>query len=200
MRARVRQRLVESGGASATLAFARLRVTRGLSISTRTPGRHSGRGRTANAPGPNRWASFIERMALRESALEPPEDRQRAGEARTCRRQGHGREVHAEANSAAASSPLADLEDVPSHHLAGTIAIDFLTVPTVTFDVIYVFFGLSLEHRRVLHIDVTAHPLTIDEIDKAWVIGHLYELEVNHGLDDGQKVVVSGSILFSQKL
>ncbi len=70
----------------------------------------------------------------------------------------------------------------------------------MTFDVIYVFFGLSLEHRRVLHIDVTAHPLTIDEIDKAWVIGHLYELEVNHGLDDGQKVVVSGSILFSQKL
>jgi hypothetical protein len=41
---------------------------------------------------------------------------------------------------------------------------------------------------------------TIDEIGKAWVIGHLYELEVNHGLDDGQKVVVSGSILFSQKL
>jgi putative transposase len=44
------------------------------------------------------------------------------------------------------------------NHLAGTIAIDFLTVPTVTFDIVYVFFVLSLERRRVLHINVTAHP------------------------------------------
>ena len=39
----------------------------------------------------------------------------------------------------------------------GTIAIDFLTVPTVTFDIVYVFFVLSLERRRVLHVNVTAH-------------------------------------------
>jgi len=44
------------------------------------------------------------------------------------------------------------------NHLAGTLAIDFLTVPTVTFDVLYVFFVLSLERRRVLHVNVTAHP------------------------------------------
>ncbi len=44
------------------------------------------------------------------------------------------------------------------NHLAGTIAIDFLTVPTVTFDFVYVFFVLSLERRRVLHVNVTAHP------------------------------------------
>jgi putative transposase len=43
-------------------------------------------------------------------------------------------------------------------HLAGTLAIDFLTVPTVTFNVLYVFFVLSLERRRILHINVTAHP------------------------------------------
>jgi transposase InsO family protein len=43
------------------------------------------------------------------------------------------------------------------NHLVGTIAVDFLTVPTVTFDVLYVFFVLSLD-RRVLHINVTAHP------------------------------------------
>ncbi len=43
-------------------------------------------------------------------------------------------------------------------HLAGTIAIDFLTVPTVTFNVLYVFFVLSLERRRILHVNVTAHP------------------------------------------
>src|ERR1700691_622723 len=44
------------------------------------------------------------------------------------------------------------------NHLAETIAIDFLTVPTVTFNVLYVFFVLSLERRRVLQINVTAHP------------------------------------------
>jgi putative transposase len=44
------------------------------------------------------------------------------------------------------------------NHLIGTIAVDFLTVPTVTFGVLYVFFVLSLERRRVLHINVTAHP------------------------------------------
>ena len=43
-------------------------------------------------------------------------------------------------------------------HFAGTIAIDFLTVPTVTFNVLYVFFVLSLERRRILHVNVTAHP------------------------------------------
>ena len=43
-------------------------------------------------------------------------------------------------------------------HLPGTLAVDFLTVPTVTFDVLYVFFVLSLERRRILHVNVTAHP------------------------------------------
>jgi len=43
-------------------------------------------------------------------------------------------------------------------HMAGTIAIDFLTVPTVMFDVLYVFFVLSLERRRILHVNVTSHP------------------------------------------
>ena len=43
-------------------------------------------------------------------------------------------------------------------HLAGTIAIDFLTVRTVTFNVLYVFFVLSLDRRRILHVNVTAHP------------------------------------------
>jgi transposase InsO family protein len=42
--------------------------------------------------------------------------------------------------------------------LGGTLAVDFLTVPTVTFGVLYVFFVLSLERRRVLHVNVTAHP------------------------------------------
>jgi putative transposase len=44
------------------------------------------------------------------------------------------------------------------NHLPGTLAIDFLTVKAATFGVLYVFFVLSLERRRVLHVNVTAHP------------------------------------------
>src|SRR5580693_871380 len=43
-------------------------------------------------------------------------------------------------------------------HAVGTIAIDFFTVPTVTFGVLYVFFVLSLERRRLIHVNVTEHP------------------------------------------
>ena len=44
------------------------------------------------------------------------------------------------------------------NHLAGTLAVDFFTVPTVTFDVLYVFVVLSLERRQILHLNVTSHP------------------------------------------
>ena len=43
-------------------------------------------------------------------------------------------------------------------HPPGTIAIDFLVVPTATFRLLYVFFVLSLKRRRLLHVNVTAHP------------------------------------------
>ena len=55
------------------------------------------------------------------------------------------------------------------NHVAGTIALEFLTVPTVTFDVLYVFFVLSLERRRVLHVNVTNHP------HAAWTAQQLVE-------------------------
>ena len=44
------------------------------------------------------------------------------------------------------------------NHLAGTIAVDFLVVPTATFRMMYVFVVLALERRRVLHVHVTLHP------------------------------------------
>ncbi|MGH7439212.1 MAG: helix-turn-helix domain-containing protein [Polyangiaceae bacterium] len=43
-------------------------------------------------------------------------------------------------------------------HLAGTIAVDFLTVPTATFPTLYVFVVLSLERRLLLHVNVTGTP------------------------------------------
>lgn len=43
-------------------------------------------------------------------------------------------------------------------HLAGTIAVDFLAVPTVTFRTLHGFIVPSLERRLLLHVNVTAHP------------------------------------------
>jgi hypothetical protein len=45
-----------------------------------------------------------------------------------------------------------------SNHLHETLAIDFAVVPTATFGILYVFFVLSLDRRRVLHFNVTRHP------------------------------------------
>ncbi len=44
------------------------------------------------------------------------------------------------------------------NHLPETAAIDFLTVPTVTFRTLYVFVVLSLDRRRIVHFNVTTHP------------------------------------------
>ncbi len=44
------------------------------------------------------------------------------------------------------------------NHMHETLAVDFAVVPTITFELVYVFFILSLERRRILHFNVTRHP------------------------------------------
>ena len=46
----------------------------------------------------------------------------------------------------------------PTNHLAQTAAIDFFTVPTATFRILFVFVVLSHHRRRVLHFGVTEQP------------------------------------------
>jgi putative transposase len=43
-------------------------------------------------------------------------------------------------------------------HLSEMVAVDFAVVPTVTGQVLFVFVVLGLARRRVLHVNVTAHP------------------------------------------
>ena len=45
-----------------------------------------------------------------------------------------------------------------TNHLAQTTAIDFFTVPRVTFRVLFVFVVLSHERRQVVHFGVTERP------------------------------------------
>jgi transposase InsO family protein len=44
------------------------------------------------------------------------------------------------------------------NHVGQIAAIDFFTVPTITFRVLYVFLVLRHDRRRVVHFNVTPHP------------------------------------------
>ena len=44
------------------------------------------------------------------------------------------------------------------NHAQQMVSIDFFTVPTIRFHVLYVFLVLADDRRRILHFNVTAHP------------------------------------------
>jgi putative transposase len=44
------------------------------------------------------------------------------------------------------------------NHTKQLVSIDFFTVPTIRFQVLYVFLVLAHDRRRILHFNVTAHP------------------------------------------
>jgi len=47
--------------------------------------------------------------------------------------------------------------------------MDFFTVPTITFGVLYCLFIISHDRRRILHVNVTKHPTS------GWIIQQLRE-------------------------
>jgi hypothetical protein len=44
------------------------------------------------------------------------------------------------------------------NHVNSMVSVDFFTVPTIRFQVLYVFLVLAHERRRIVHFGVTAHP------------------------------------------
>jgi transposase InsO family protein len=56
-----------------------------------------------------------------------------------------------------------------SNHREAIAAMDFFTVPTLAFGVLYGFFVIAHDRRRILHFNVTRHPTS------AWVIQQLRE-------------------------
>ena len=56
-----------------------------------------------------------------------------------------------------------------SNHREAIAAMDFFTVPTLTFGVLYCFFVIAHDRRRILHFNVTRHPTS------AWVSQQLRE-------------------------
>ena len=57
-----------------------------------------------------------------------------------------------------------------SNHMHNTWAMDFLTVPTLTFKVLYVFVVIDHARRRIIHVGVTKHPTA------TWVVRQLREV------------------------
>jgi transposase InsO family protein len=56
-----------------------------------------------------------------------------------------------------------------SNHREAISAMDFFTVPTLTFGVLYCFFVMAHDRRRILHCNVTKQPTS------AWVVQQLRE-------------------------
>ena len=58
-----------------------------------------------------------------------------------------------------------------TNHVSQLASIDFFTVPTATFRVLFVFVVLSHDRRRIVHLNVTAHPTaawTAQQLREAW--------------------------------
>ena len=57
-----------------------------------------------------------------------------------------------------------------ANHREAIVAIDFFTVPTLTFKLLYCFFVIEHGRRRILHFNVTSHPTS------EWVVQQLREV------------------------
>ena len=44
------------------------------------------------------------------------------------------------------------------NHVSQLVSVDFFTVPTIRFHVLYVFLVLAHDRRRIIHFNVTSHP------------------------------------------
>src|SRR4051794_27021349 len=57
------------------------------------------------------------------------------------------------------------------NHISGMVSVDFFTVPTVRFQVLYFFIVLAHERRRIVHVAVTLHPTaewTVQQLREAF--------------------------------
>jgi putative transposase len=55
-------------------------------------------------------------------------------------------------------SPSQSWRTFLQNHVKDLVSVDFFTVPTIRFQILYVFLVLAHERRRILHFAITAHP------------------------------------------
>jgi hypothetical protein len=73
-------------------------------------------------------------------------------------RHRHRREQRQQIHGALPQTAVSDLAHIPGESRPAAFFIDFFTVPTIRFQVLYVFLVLAHDRRRILHFNVTAHP------------------------------------------
>jgi transposase InsO family protein len=57
------------------------------------------------------------------------------------------------------------------NHVKSMVSVDFFVVPTIRFEILYVFLVLAHDRRRILHFGVTAHPTaewTVQQLREAF--------------------------------
>lgn len=63
-----------------------------------------------------------------------------------------------EAQAPSSTAAVAGVAHVLNNHAKEIIALDFFTVPTATFRVLFVLVVLGHARRRLMHFNVTEHP------------------------------------------
>jgi hypothetical protein len=77
------------------------------------------------------------------------------------------------------------------NHREAIAAMDFFTVPTVTFGLLYCFFVISHDRRRILHFNVNSHPTspwTVQQLREAFPFGSaprflIFDRDGKYGLE-----------------
>src|SRR5229473_6436477 len=77
------------------------------------------------------------------------------------------------------------------NHREAIAAMDFFTVPTITFSVLYCFFVISHDRRRILHCNVTKHPTSwwiVQQLREAFPFGSaprfvIFDRDAKYGLE-----------------
>jgi putative transposase len=77
------------------------------------------------------------------------------------------------------------------NHREAIAAMDFFTIPTVAFRVLYCFFAISHDRRRILHFNVTRHPTSqwiVQQLREAFLFGSapkfpIFERDAKYGLE-----------------
>src|ERR1039457_3414262 len=77
------------------------------------------------------------------------------------------------------------------NHREAIAAMDFFTVPTIRFGVLYCFFVISHDRRRILHFNVTSHPTslwTVQQLREAFPFGSaprflIFDRDGKYGLE-----------------
>jgi hypothetical protein len=68
------------------------------------------------------------------------------------------------------------------NHAKGILACDFCVAVTINFQILYVFVVIEHESRRLLHVNVTAHPTaqwTMQQLREAIPADHSYRLLIH---------------------